>query len=174
VGNFVYELPFGQNRQFGGNWNRAADMALGGWQLSGVLSLKGGVPWTIRAPDRSGTVSRGYRADRIAPGGDNPEGVGPGTAWFETSAYADPAVGTFGNAGNGTVRGPGYATMDVSLEKSFAITEAQKLQLRGEFLNVSNSPIFQGAQRTVTSPTFGEITSAQGDRVIQLGLRYEF
>jgi len=174
VGNFVYELPFGQNRTFGGNWNKALDMAFGGWQVSGVLNVKSGMPWTIRAPDRSGTVSRGYRADRVSPDGPNPEGVGPGTAWFDTSAYRDPARGTFGSAGNGTVRGPGYVTMDAGLEKSFPVTEAQRLQFRAEFINISNSPIFQGAQRTVTSPTFGEITSAQGERIIQLGLRYEF
>jgi hypothetical protein len=64
--------------------------------------------------------------------------------------------------------------MDAGIEKTFSITERQSLQFRTEFINLSNSPIFQTGNRSVTSPTFGEITSAQGERVIQFGLRYEF
>ena len=173
VANYVYELPFGRGRQFGADINPALDAVLGGWQVSGVLTSKSGFPWTIRGPDRSGTVSRGYRADRVGDGA-GPEQVGPGAYWFDRAAFKDPAAGTFGNSGNGVVRGPGYSTWDLGVEKSFKITESQQLQFRTEFLNLTNSPIFQGADRTVTSPTFAEITSSQGERVIQFGLRYEF
>ena len=174
VGNFVYELPFGNGRAMGDNWNGAVDAIFGGWQISGIYSTKTGFPWTITGVDRSGTVSRGPRADRVGDGNDGPQTVGLGGRWFDTTAYRDTAVGTFGNAGPGTVFGPGYTTMDAGLEKTFSITERQSLQFRAEFINVSNSPIFQTGNRSVTSPTFGEITSAQGERVIQFGLRYEF
>ena len=100
--------------------------------------------------------------------------MGPGTSWLDTSAYTDPARGTFGNAGVGTVRGPGYTTLDTSIEKSFRISEDQRLQFRTDFINLFNSPIFNGGQRSVTNARFGEITSAQGSRRIQFGFRYEF
>ncbi|MBI1355465.1 MAG: TonB-dependent receptor plug domain-containing protein [Acidobacteria bacterium] len=174
VANFVYELPFGHSKQFGSNWSKGLDMALGGWQLSGIVNVKSGFPWTIRSSDNSKTVSRGARADRIGDGNDGPQVVGPGQRWFDTTAYAAPAVGTFGNAGNGTVWGPGYKSADVAIQKNFSIRETQRLQFRTSFINLTNSPIFQAGNRTVTSPTFGEITSAQGSRIIQFGLRYEF
>ena len=174
VTNFVYELPLGKGRAIGGDWGKALDTAFGGWQLSGVLNAKTGFPWTIQATDNSGTVSRGPRANRIGDGNDGPKQVGPGAKWFDTAAYTPTASGTFGNAGVGTVRGPGYGTLDLGVEKSFAITERQRLQFRTELINFTNSPIFQAGNRNVTSPTFGEITSAQGERVIQFGLRYEF
>ncbi len=173
VGNFVYVLPVGNGRAVGANWSPVADAILGGWQLSGVATFKTGFPWTIRGPDRSGTRSRGFRANRVGDG-EGPKQVGPGTAWLDTSAFEDPAGGTFGNAGVGTVRGPGYSTLDTSIEKTFSISERQRIQFRTEIINLFNSPIFNGGERNVTSARFGEITSAQGSRRIQFGFRYEF
>ena len=176
VTNFVYELPFGRGRALGGDWNPVVNAILGGWQASGVLTIKSGFPWTITSPDRSGTVSRGFRADRVGDG-EGAKEVGPGASWFDRAAFRDPAVrgtGVFGTSGNGVVRGPGYETFDLGIEKSFAVTEGQRLQFRSEFINLTNSPIFNGGNRNATSPTFGEITTSQGERTIQFGLRYEF
>lgn len=173
VGNFVYVLPIGRGRAVGGDWGPAANALLGGWQVSGIVTSKSGFPWTIRGPDRSGTGSRGFRANRVGDGRGTRQ-VGPGTSWFDTAAFADPARGTFGNAGVGTVRGPRYGTIDTAIEKSFQFSESRRLQFRTEIINTFNSPIFNGGERNVTSTRFGEITSAQGSRRIQFGLRYEF
>jgi hypothetical protein len=164
VANFVYELPFGRQRSMGGNWNRAVDAVFGGWQISGIVTTKAGFPWTITGTDRSGTTARSARPDRIGDGNDGPKTVGQGGAWFDTSAFRDTAVGAFGNSGVGVVFGPRYSTIDTGIEKSFAITETQRLQFRTELINLTNSPIFQVGNRSVTSPTFGEITSSQGER----------
>ncbi|MEZ5362066.1 MAG: carboxypeptidase regulatory-like domain-containing protein [Bryobacterales bacterium] len=174
VANFVYELPFGNGKKFGGEWNKAIDGIFGGWQLSGIFTTKAGMPWTITGVDRSGTVARSARADRIGDGNDGPQTVGQGGSWFDKTAFRDTAVGTFGNSGVGVVFGPRYTTLDTSVQKTFNITERQHLQFRTDFINLSNSPIFQAGNRSVTSPTFGEITSSQGERVVQFGLRYEF
>ncbi|MCB1022203.1 MAG: carboxypeptidase regulatory-like domain-containing protein, partial [Acidobacteria bacterium] len=133
-----------------------------------------GMPWTITGTDRSGTVARSARADRIGDGNDGPQTVGQGGSWFDKTAFRDTAVGTFGNSGVGVVFGPRYTTLDSSIQKTFNITERQHLQFRTDFINLSNSPIFQAGNRSVTSPTFGEITTSQGERVVQFGLRYEF
>jgi hypothetical protein len=171
--SYVYEMPFGKNKKFGSGWHPAVNGVLGDWQMSGILTLRTGFPWTIQAPDRSGTTSRGARADRVGDG-EGTRDVGPGTSWLDKTAYKDPATGTFGNTGLGTVRGPGYKTFDLSLEKSFPFSETKRLQFRTEFFNITNTPQFNGGNRSVTSPTFGEVTSAQGDRTIQFGLRFEF
>lgn len=67
-----------------------------------------------------------------------------------------------------------YGTIDTAIEKSFQFSESRRLQFRTEIINTFNSPIFNGGERNVTSTRFGEITSAQGSRRIQFGLRYEF
>jgi hypothetical protein len=172
--SYVYELPFGRNRTFGSNWNPVVNGILGGWQMGGILTLRGGFPWTIRATDVSGTRSRGARADHV--GKDEVLGdVGPGTRWFDITAYRAPLTGTLGNAGNGTVRGPGLKNFDLSLQKSIAVKEGQRLEFRAEFFNLTNTPAFNAAaQRSVNSATFGEIIAAQGQRNIQFALKFYF
>ena len=82
--------------------------------------------------------------------------------------------GTFGNTGAGTVRGPGLTNFDLSLQKSFTVKEAQRLEFRAEFFNLTNTPAFNQASRSVNSATFGEITAAQGERNVQFALKFYF
>ncbi len=173
VANFVYGLPIGRDRLLGRNWNRTVNAIVGGWQLSGIVSLKTGFGWTVRSPDRSRSKSRGARADRLEEG-MTLGGVGPNATWFQTSAYAVPQRGTFGSAGVSTVPGPGYRTLDTALEKSFEIGEGRKFQVRADMINLFNSPIFNRGQVNVNNSRFGQIRGAQGARRIQFGLRYEF
>ena len=173
VASYVYDLPFGKTKTFGKNWNPVLNHVLGNWQMGGILTLHTGFPLTIRATDLSGTISRGFRADRLGDGA-GPQQVGPGAKWLDTSAFAQPVAGTFGNAGNGVVRGPGLARFDLSVQKIFPVTEAKRFEFRSEFYNLTNTPEFGSPNRTVTSPTFGEITSAQGERSIQLALKFYF
>jgi hypothetical protein len=77
--SYTYELPFGRNKTFGSDWHPAMNGILGGWHLGGILTLRSGFPLTIQqATDRSGTRSRGPRADRVGDG-EGPRDVGPGT-----------------------------------------------------------------------------------------------
>jgi hypothetical protein len=132
-----------------------------------------------RAADNSKTGSRGGRANCIASahvfGEQNvdPSIAKGGFMWFDPSAYSSTAPGTFGNCGNGTVRGPGLRTVDMSLVKRFPITERQNLEFRGEFINLTNTPILNAPTHTVGS-TLGVIQSSQGERNIQFGLKYNF
>jgi hypothetical protein len=61
----------------------------------------------------------------------------------------------------------------LSISKHFNIVENQNLEIRGEFLNVSNTPILNAPSRSIGS-TLGRIGSSQGARNIQLGLKYNF
>ena len=169
----TYELPFGRNRTFGSGWNPVMNGIAGGWQLGGILTLRGGFPLTIQATDRSGTQSRGPRADRIGDG-EGPKLAGPGVTWLDKAAFKEPAAGTLGNSGVGVVRGPGWKTLNLSLHKFFKITEGTNLEFRSELYNLTNTPQFNAPNRNASSPTFGEITTAQGERNIQFALKLLF
>ena len=94
--------------------------------------------------------------------------------WFNRDAFALPATGTFGNLGAYTVRTPGNISVDLSVIKRIRLAETQELQFRAEFFSLPNHPNFGAPNSTFTSSTFGRITSASGNRQVQLGLRYEF
>jgi len=173
VGTYVYELPFGKGKHFGGGWSPAVNAILGGWQTGGILSLHTGFPLTVTDTDRSGTISRGARADRVG-NGEGPKQVGPGGTWLDRSAFRETRAGTLGNSGVGVVRGPGLSAFSLSAQKHFRISEAKRFELRGEFYNLTNSPIFSAPNRSASSVTFGELTGAQGERNIQLGLKFYF
>jgi hypothetical protein len=171
----TYEIPVGRNRAIGKDMNKFADAVVGGWQLSGILSLHTGFPLTISASDASGTNSRGSRANCIAPPNvfgqqNSPSG---GYQWFDPTSYAPAAPGTFGTCGVGTVRGPGLHTFDMSVAKFFPVTERQRVEFRSEFINLTNTPILN-SPNTGLGSNLGLLQSSQGARQIQFALKYHF
>ncbi|TAM82234.1 MAG: carboxypeptidase regulatory-like domain-containing protein [Acidobacteria bacterium] len=173
VTSYTYQLPFGKGKAYGSNWNSVTNGVLGGWELSGIISAHSGYPITITGPDNSGTKSRGAKANCIAPVTYS-NGVGPGTSWFSTSSFTQALAGTFGTCSNGTVRGPGLGGWDLGVMKNFHISEAKYFQFRSEFLNFTNTPVFNAPNRSVTSSQFGQIRSSQGERNIQFALKFYF
>lgn len=175
TGYAIYELPIGRGRKFGHDMNRAADALIGGWQVSGIITEHGGYPLTISAGDASQTNSRGSRANCIAPphvSGTLNAATG-GYQWFDPNSYAAPAPKTFGTCGVGTVRGPGQHTLDLSLQKQFAITESKRVEFRGEAINLTNTPILN-SPGTGLGGGLGQVTSSQGEREIQFALKFYF
>ncbi|MEO7144010.1 MAG: hypothetical protein ABI165_10990 [Bryobacteraceae bacterium] len=94
--------------------------------------------------------------------------------WFNTAVFQKPAFGKFGNAGPGTITGPGLVNFDMGLYKDFAFTEKRRLQFRSEFFNVFNHTNFGNPTTTVGSGNYGLITSALDARIIELSLRLHF
>jgi hypothetical protein len=175
VPSFVYEVPFGRGHKMGTNWNKGIDALFGGWQLGGIYTYHTGFPLTIKmATDNSGTNARSDRAQVIGTPHD-PHQIGPGNTWLDLSAYAAPALHTFGNAGVGIVRGPGMSRFDLSLAKQFHFSEHKYFELRGEAFNLTNTPIFLSpASQTITSTLFGQIRSSQGERNVQVVGKFYF
>src|SRR6202044_1295393 len=67
-----YNLPFGRGQAIGGQaiggqWNRAEDAVLGGWQVNGILTLQSGLPFSVYATSSAncGCSSGGLRAQVI-------------------------------------------------------------------------------------------------------------
>ena len=94
--------------------------------------------------------------------------------WFTTEAFRTAAAGTFGNAGRNLLQGPGTFNLDFSVQRVFTIKERFKLQFRAEFFNGLNHTLLNNPDTTVTSGTFGRITSARDPRILQMALKLRF
>jgi hypothetical protein len=61
-----------------------------------------------------------------------------GVQWFNPGAFAPPQAWQWGNTERNGVFGPGFWNWDIGVQKSFKITEAHRVQLRGDFLDAFN------------------------------------
>jgi hypothetical protein len=171
VASFVYDLPFGRGKRYGNDLNKAADTIVGGWQVNGIATFQKGFPITITAADVGGLLDT-FNTNRANLVGDPDSGAtGTIASWFNKSAFAQPALGVFGDSGRNILRAPGINNFDLSLFKNFAITERMRLQFRLESFNAFNHTQFGGPVTNVTSPQFGQITSARPARINQLGMK---
>jgi hypothetical protein len=199
VTSLVYNLPVGRGRHFGSGMPKLADSLVGGWQVSGIVTLQSGYPIFIGAPGTLGTYGFGRQAFNLVsssalyyPGfRQTPE------RWFNTCtllldgertgcmsanepvAWEEPGPYTIGNAPRllSNLRTGATRNADLSLAKVFDIAERYRLQFRGEFLNTFNTPTFagEGAGSTVTSSTFGQMSyTGNGPRTIQFSLKLQF
>ncbi|MDQ2843224.1 MAG: TonB-dependent receptor [Acidobacteriota bacterium] len=180
-GFVTYDIPFGRGRKYGNSMNKVVDLVAGGWSINAIVNWRGGFPFTIGSnQDLSGThnpnqlascigTQHTYGTQNVSPA----SGTANGYQWFDPTAYANESPGQFGTCGIGTIRGPGLHTADLSLTKLFSITEHQNLEFRAEAINFTNTPILN-APSVGIGTTLGQITSAQGERNIQFGLKYNF
>jgi hypothetical protein len=157
-----------------GRTNGFLGLAIGGWKLSGIGTLRSG---TSLSPGLSvSTQGIAVRPDRAA---GNPSTAGPKTKgqWFNTAAFVTPANGYLGNAGTGIIRGPGLALLDSALYKDFHFSEKRYLEFRAEAFNVLNHTNFTTVNTTYngpTSTTFGTVTAAADPRILEFALRIHY
>jgi hypothetical protein len=167
----LYDVPLGRGRRWLASSSGWVNAVAGGWSIAGIWKAHTGFPVTVNAPDQSQTGARSGRPDRTRAGTD-PREVGPDRFWFDTSVFTLPRLGTFGNAGVGIVRGPGLNVVDSSIAKR--IGTSRRLEVRADVFNLFNTPAFDAPDRSLTSPTFGRVLSAQLAREIQLSLKLLF
>jgi hypothetical protein len=177
VGSFVYDLPFGRGKKFLSNTPKVVDVALGNWQLNGIATFQRGFPYSIVADDLGNVLDTNGAQRASVVGTPYPSGFHQSIAqWFNTAAFYQPAAGVFGNTGRNILRAPGINTWDLSLFKNFPFTERVNLQLRLESFNAFNHTQWVAFGDTpvnsVTSPQFGQITSAKPARINQLGAKF--
>jgi hypothetical protein len=167
--------------------NKFVKGVLGNWELTGIVTAETGLAFTIfSGKDISQT---GLNQDRGVYLGGNPLGgvackTAPCVNYINPAAFGQPAAGTVGNVGKGALTGPGLFDWDMGLFKNIPITERWRVQLRGEFFNTFNhsnftTPTSGGSNSnyptfTLSSSTFGTITSANDPRIIQLALKVVF
>ena len=173
---FIAELPelAGQNRLLKG--------AAGGWQVSGIITARSGNPLTITQP--SGIVNS--RPDIVAGvpivlsdwkdtcGATGCNYLNP--AAFEivpvistTNATARPGTYKVGDA-----RGPGEWDLHSTIAKNFAVGGGTRLQVRADLFSALNKRNWGSPVSAINASDFGRITSAAGNRSMQIGARLTF
>jgi hypothetical protein len=176
-----YELPFGRGQHWLANVSGVRDKLVSGWVFNTITTLMSGFPLTPMVGSNISGDGDTRNPDRPTL---NPNFTGPillrdGTNWFNPAAYQAPQAGTYGTAaapivGRGSLTGPGFVSMDVSLYKNTQLTEKVAMQFRTECFNVLNHTNFGTPNLLLTSATAGQITSlavTQGGRLIQFGLK---
>jgi hypothetical protein len=149
----------------------------GGWQLNGIYQAQTGFPLSVT---RGTVLDIRYMTNRpdIIAGCDPNDGPKTTAQWFNTACFTPLTLAQTGerpgNAGRNSVRGPGFQRTDLSIFKNFDFLTRQRIQIRIEGFNIFNQARFNQPNGTFGNATFGQITSAEDGRVIQLGLKYIF
>jgi Carboxypeptidase regulatory-like domain len=172
VVSYVWQLP---ELAHANRWLRGA---AGGWEVTGITTAQTGRPITLFAgTDRS---QSGINEDHAQYLGGNVSASGPCANqapcvnYLVPSAFALPALGTYGNLAKGALRAPGLFNTDLGMFKNFSIKERVKVQFRAEFFDVFNSPEFGGPNTSVSGAGFGDILSANNQRIGQFALKAVF
>jgi hypothetical protein len=200
ITTMVDELPIGKGRALLGNSNGVLNGFVGGWRLSTILLVQTGPFDTpFMQFDSSGNANNGFNRPDLAGNPNNfhhtrtqwwnpnlfacPGGV-PGQDLVNDSLSCSNVIGRFGNAGVGSLVGPGTINLSLGLAKDFQVTERFKLKFESSFTNIPNHPNFDDPRNNLSESvngqgTFGQVLQSRGgdaggNRVGQLALRIEF
>jgi hypothetical protein len=191
----MYQFPVGKGRRFLGNASRPLDAVIGGWELTAIYNYYSGhfltPSWTL--PDPTGTA---YTTSPTAPTVSRlpnvladpnlPKDQRTINRWFDTSVFAAPAAGAFGNSGRGIIRGPWVNVWHAGMNKTFDIYERFRFRVEMTATNVFNHPNWSNPGTGVnTTASAGVITAVggvqgastgdkPGPRTLRAGFRLEF
>ncbi len=171
---YVYELPFGKGRHFGGQWNRSTDLLLGGWSPEGITRIQTGAPINVVVGQDRANVGRSYQRPNAIRNPNNGGNRNVDIPWFDVGAFQLQPIYTYGSAGAYIVTADGRNTWDLAAQKDFHVRERHTVQFRTEMFNMPNHVNFGNPQGNFASSAFGKVNSATAARQIQFGLRYAF
>jgi outer membrane receptor protein involved in Fe transport len=155
---------FDVRHRFVGNF--VADIV--GFTVSGIFTARSGRPFTVTNSSLEGAT---WVPNLVG----DPEGQQTVDNWFNVAAFQRAPAGTFGNAGRNPLRGPGYATFDVSLQRRIRITDRFAASVRWDVFNLFDRANFGNPNADITGSTAGTITTLAGDpRVMQFSIRLHF
>ena len=186
----VLDLPIGRKQWLGGDMNRLADAAVGGWSIATIITEQSGQPMALgMASPRLANGSQrpnvicpqlktGLSMDAVARNYGN-VGLAGQTAFLNPNCVADPGDQISGNAPRyfSNLRVNGIHNADLNLYKSFVPKEGMKLDVRAEIFNLTNHPRFGQPISGVGDSAYGTISSSAPGfqpRTFQFGLRFEF
>jgi hypothetical protein len=169
-----YKLPLGRSP------------LLRNWSLSGVGSIRTGLPLTVTVTRKTTDVLDGQNASQrpnLVPGVSLIPASGQTiTQWINPAAFSTPAKGTWGNAGRALVRAPGLFQIDAAIAREIRTSETTGVTLRFEAFNFLNHPELGSPTVNLSSPSFGQILSVSNTtlvgsgsaRSIQMAARFRF
>jgi Carboxypeptidase regulatory-like domain len=175
--NFIYDIPLFRNSS-----SHLLKSTVGGWQVSGIVSFESGLPFNVG-------LTGGQGGNGLPNATNRPDLVGkisyPNAVsatkqqviqYLDPSAFADPVVGAFGNLGHNAVRGPGRDNWNLSLFKSFVLSESRgsRFEFRVESFNIWNHTQFNTVSNNFGASDFGQFKTAFDPRILQLGAKLYF
>jgi hypothetical protein len=174
--SYVYELPFGQGKRYLSGINGLANAFIGGWQINGITTLRGGQFLSVASNVNNGAGSRSQnRADATGVAAVIPSDQRTAMRWFDPAAFIDPPYTRYGTSGVGVYLGPGSQNTDLSAFKNTRITERFVLQFRAEAFNALNHVNLNNPNSNSSDrPRLGTITGAASARIMQLGMKLIF
>jgi hypothetical protein len=175
----AYALPFGKGKQF--YQNGLFEKILSGWQANFIISRTSGTPFTVtasaaslNAPGNSQFANKVVPKVRIVGGHDSSH------PYFDPSAFASVTTATFGNSGRNSVRGPGFFSSSLGVDRTIAFSDRFKFKLGAEAFNLTNTPSFGNPASNVSSETatslngFATISTAKAPRTLRFEGRFTF
>jgi hypothetical protein len=195
TGSAVIDLPFGRGHRWGGDSNWWMNALIGGWEVTSAMRWHSGFPESpangFNFPTNfflttSGQLLTNLKTNvtrNVGQVDSNGNPVLPNLFSNPAAALADVTFTLPGLPGSrNALTGPAYASLDLGINKSFRVTEHQRLQIRVTAFNVFNSVNFNDNTLSLdpTSPaTFGTFTgtASQGQafgRQVEFAVRYDF
>ena len=175
VASGVWALPIGKGQRYARGISSALDQVIGGWTIDVITTFSGGNPFTVLAAS-STTMDpmTQFRANQLCNGRSslkNKNVRSNGNYWFDTSCFATPAPGYFGNSAPNIITGPGVNNWDIGAGKIFELRESMSLQFRADAFNALNHAQFLNPDSTMTDSNFGRITTTGPSRELQLAMK---
>ena len=194
---WTYDLPFGKGRRFSVN-NGVIERLVGGWTLGGRETIATGSP-TLLSGGRN-TINNLSQAGVVFGGDLTPaelqKALSKVSGYFAANKALISDIASIATitANTSSVNPSLYAPastpgqysafiylrnntsfqLDMSLNKDIRINERMRVTLRAVALNFLNHPFFALANTNPTSTSFGQITSASGNRTVQLRASFEW
>ena len=168
VVTLLYEVPkFKAHRLVNG--------VLGGWKVGLLETYESGPAFTVvTASNTTNAFPAGTLRPNVTGDPSLPSDQRTVARWFNTSLFSQPAALTFGNSPRSVLRGAPIVTTDATIEKSFALSERWKFDIRGEFYNLLNHTNFNLPGATFGASDFGAVGSSRPPRTVQLAARLSF
>jgi hypothetical protein len=170
VASYVYDIPFLKNR------DDLISKVIGGWQYSGMVTLRTGLPINpLIGRDIAGVGSSDRQRPQALRSPELPSDQQSASQWFDPAAYALPAFGTFSNTARNVLSGPGWQLFDMSFQKVVRFAEGRQIEFRADGFNIFNHTQFDTVGTTFTTPaTFGRVTASRNERNFMVGARIQF
>jgi hypothetical protein len=184
--NYGINLPFGHGEVFLSNIGKAGNAVIGGWRLSGITTLRSGLPLPFIEPSNSlstfgggtyGIMRPNYVAGCAKTGSGSPHSVARANQWFNTACFVQSGAFQFGNESrvDSHLKSEGEDNFDTSVNKMFDVTEKVKLKFSAEFFDLFNHAQFAEPDTNVGDGNFGQITHQTNlPRTVQFALRLSF
>jgi hypothetical protein len=150
------------------------------WEIAPIIRITSGGPLTITSGIDNSLTDNGHdRPNLVSPnnvytGRKITQTIAGNRLFLNSSAFAQNATGTFGNAGRNEFRGPKFVEVDAALSRTFPLPEKLSLDLRLESFNVLNHPNFSNPGGSLSSSTFGQISSSAAPRIFQGAVKIIF